>query len=151
MSELTLRSARPEDLESIVAFNTALAFETEKLRLVHEVLRVGVATVLADPSKGFYLVAERDSRVVGQLMVTLEWSDWRNGNWWWIQSVYVAPDARRQGIFRALYNEIAARAEREGARGLRLYVERENRRAQATYAALGMKHAKYELYELGDE
>jgi GNAT superfamily N-acetyltransferase len=151
MTEITLRAARAGDRDAIVGFNAALALETEKLRLVPEVLSAGVAAVLADSSKGFYLVAERGGRIVGQLMVTLEWSDWRNGNWWWIQSVYVAPDARRQGVFRALYREIAARAEQEGARGLRLYVERENARARATYLDLGMKHAKYELYELGDE
>jgi GNAT superfamily N-acetyltransferase len=151
MSAITLRSAEARDRETIVAFNAALALETERLELVPEVLKAGVAAVLGDPSKGFYLVAERGGRIVGQLMITLEWSDWRNGNWWWIQSVYVAPDARRQGVFRALFEEIAARARREGARGLRLYVERENQRAQATYSALGMKYARYELYELGDE
>jgi len=151
MNPITLRAAQPRDREAIVAFNAALAVETERLELIPEVLRAGVTAVLGDPTKGFYLVAERAGRIVGQLMVTLEWSDWRNGNWWWIQSVYVAPDFRRQGVFRALFEEIATRARREGARGLRLYVERENQRAQATYSALGMKYARYELYELGDE
>jgi ribosomal protein S18 acetylase RimI-like enzyme len=110
-----------------------------------------VAAMFEDRSKGFYLVAELGGRVVGQLMVITEWSDWRNGQWWWIQSVYVAPEARRRGVFRALFAEVSARARAAAARGLRLYVGRENTGAQATYSALGMHHAKYELYELGAE
>lgn len=132
-------------------FNAALARETEALTLDLEVLRRGVTQVLEDAAKGFYLVADEGSRVVGQLMVTPEWSDWRNADWWWIQSVYVAPDFRRRGVFRALYEATLERSKQAGAHGLRLYVERENLRAQSTYAALGMKHARYELYELGDE
>jgi GNAT superfamily N-acetyltransferase len=84
-------------------------------------------------------------------MVTCEWSDWRNGDWWWFQSVYVTPRARRGGVFRALYGEIVARAKAAGVRGLRLYVEQENHRAQSTYAALGMKPARYQIFELGEE
>jgi ribosomal protein S18 acetylase RimI-like enzyme len=131
--KVELREARAGDLETLVAFNLALAEETEGKRLDPATLRRGVAAVLADASKGFYLVAERGGRVLGQLMVTREWSDWRDGDWWWFQSVYVAPEARRQGVFQALYAEIVARSQAAGARGLRLYVENENRGAQATY------------------
>jgi L-amino acid N-acyltransferase YncA len=148
---MKIREARAEDLDTVVEFNLKLALETEGKQLEAATLRRGVAAVLGDPSKGFYLVAEREGRVVGQLMVTREWSDWRNGDWWWFQSVYVAVDARRQGVFRALYDAIVARAKAAGARGLRLYVEKENRGAQATYAALGMKLARYQIFELGEE
>ena len=151
MSGLHIRAAEARDLETLVAYNRALAFETEERQLDREVLKPGVEAVLCDRSKGFYLVAEQAGRVVGQLMVTAEWSDWRNADWWWFQSVYVAPDARRSGVFRALYAEVLARAKRAGVRGLRLYVEKENAAAQATYAALGMKEARYKLFELGEE
>jgi L-amino acid N-acyltransferase YncA len=146
-----IREARAADLETLVDFNLRLAQESEGKRLDAATLRLGVAAVLREAAKGFYLVAEREGRVVGQLMVTREWSDWRNGDWWWFQSVYVAAEARRQGVFRALYAEIVARAKAADARGLRLYVEKENRGAQATYAALGMKLARYEIFELGEE
>src|SRR5437899_514915 len=102
-----------------------MALETEGLRLAGSVVKAGVLAVLRDPAKGFYLVATSRGRVVGQLMVTFEWSDWRNAHWWWIQSVYVEPGARRRGAFRSLYREAVARARREGAHGIRLYVERE--------------------------
>lgn len=150
-SALQLRDANPGDLDTLVAFNLGLASETEGLTLDPAVLRAGVQALLADPGKGFYLVAEREGRVVGQVMVTFEWSDWRNRVWWWIQSVYVAAPARRLGVFRALYRELGVRAARAGAQGLRLYVERENHRAQATYQALGMHEARYRLYETGHE
>lgn len=148
---MEIREARAADLETLVDFNLRLAQESEGKRLDAATLRLGVAAVLREAAKGFYLVAEREGRVVGQLMVTREWSDWRNGDWWWFQSVYVAAEARRQGVFRALYAEIVARAKAADARGLRLYVEKENRGAQATYAALGMKLARYEIFELGEE
>jgi GNAT superfamily N-acetyltransferase len=151
VNALALREARAGDLETLVEFNLKLASETEDKTLDPATLRKGIAAVLADPTKGFYLVAEREGRVIGQLMVTREWSDWRNGDWWWFQSVYVAKDARRQGVFRALYGESVARARAADARGLRLYVEKENRGAQATYAALGMKLARYQIFELGEE
>src|SRR5689334_8864562 len=103
---LTIRRAVPADEPVLVSFNAALAWETEHKRLDEAVLTTGVRAVFADPGKGFYLVAERAGEVVGQSMVTFEWSDWRNGWFWWVQSVYVRAEARRQGVFRALFEAI---------------------------------------------
>lgn len=145
---LLVRRAQPEDLETIVRFNAAMAQETEHLSLSHERLRKGVASILADPSKGLYFVAELAGRVIGQIMLTYEWSDWRNGTFWWVQSVYVDPDYRGQRVFRTLYEHVAAEARRNPeVCGLRLYVERENSRAQQVYAQLGMKQTAYLLFE----
>jgi ribosomal protein S18 acetylase RimI-like enzyme len=145
----TIRHATVADLETIAANNRAMALETEGKELDPATLRRGVAALLGDPGKGFYLLAERADRVAGQLMVTFEWSDWRNGTFWWIQSVYVAPEARRAGVYRALHGRLLAMArETAGVCGIRLYVDAENARAQATYAALGMQRARYDLYEV---
>jgi GNAT superfamily N-acetyltransferase len=144
---VSLRDATPADVDALVEFNAAMAWETEHKRLDPALLRPGVAAVFDDPRRGFYLVAERARAVVGGLLVTYEWSDWRNGDWWWVQSVYVVPEARGQGVFGALYRAIEARARAAGAVGLRLYVERDNHRAQRTYAALGMGETVYRLYE----
>jgi len=142
-----VRAAHATDLESLAAFNAAMAIETENKTLVPETLRAGVARILAEPARGFYLVAEVDGVVAGCLMVTFEWSDWRNGDWWWLQSVYVVPEQRRHGIFRALYAEVERRAaEHADVVGIRLYVERDNGRAQRTYAALGMREDHYRMY-----
>jgi GNAT superfamily N-acetyltransferase len=147
-SELTVRDATPADLAFIVDANAAMAIETEHKTLDRDVLARGVAAVLAKPERGFYLIAERDAAAVGCLLVTHEWSDWRNGDWWWLQSVYVAPAARRGGVFRALHLEVERRARAEpGVIGLRLYVERDNRTAHATYAALGLVETHYRLLE----
>ena len=144
-----VRPASSADTDIIARFNRAMAAETEGLELDPERARAGVEAVLADSGKGFYLVAEEDGRVVGQLMVTFEWSDWRNGSFWWIQSVYVDPAHRRRGIFRRLYEETLERARSQpGVCGLRLYVEGENRRAQRTYESLGMRLTPYRLYEV---
>jgi ribosomal protein S18 acetylase RimI-like enzyme len=151
MPDALVRDAVLADAPVIAAFNVAMALESENLKLVPEVVRAGVEAVLRDPAKGFYVVATSGGQVVGQTMVTFEWSDWRNANWWWIQSVYVSPGARRRGIFRRLYEEVQARAKRAGVHGIRLYVERENVGAQQTYRALGMAHARYEVFELGHE
>jgi len=153
MRDLAIRYARADDAEPIADGNLAMALETEGKRLDPDTVRRGVQAVLDDPAKGFYLVAEHrereDRRVVGQLMITYEWSDWRNANYWWVQSVYVAPAARRAGVFRGLFTHLADQARRApSVCGLRLYVERENLAAQATYAALGMRHARYHLYEV---
>ena len=126
-----------------------MAWETEEKTLSLETLRAGVLELVRDGRKGFYLVAESGDRIVGQLMVTFEWSDWRNGHYWWLQSVYVAPDYRRQGVFRRLYREVETLARQAGdVCGLRLYVERANLRAQQTYADLGMVHSHYDMYEV---
>ncbi len=148
---ITVCDASPDDLETIVTFNLLMAKETENIQLDPAVLRPGVDAVLRDATKGRYFVAKKNQHIVGQAMITLEWSDWRNCHWWWIQSVYVAPEARRSGVFRALYDEMMKRSQEEGAQGLRLYVERDNRSAQAVYSALGMKRSHYDLFEFGDE
>jgi ribosomal protein S18 acetylase RimI-like enzyme len=151
-AEILVRPATPADVDTLAAFNVALAAESEGLSLDLPTVRRGVAAVLADPGKGRYRVATRGGAVVGQLMLTTEWSDWRCGWWWWIQSVYVAAEARRGGVYRALYRSVLDDAERAGdVQGVRLYVEHENHPAQRTYEALGMKRGKYLVYETGDE
>jgi ribosomal protein S18 acetylase RimI-like enzyme len=144
---LTIRPAMRGDIDSIAAWNAAMAWETEQKRLDLQVLTPGVTAVFDEPRRGFYMVAEQDRQAVGCLLVTYEWSDWRNGDFWWIQSVYVAPEARRGGVFRALYGEVAQRAASSRAVGLRLYVETENQRAQRTYRELGMSECHYLMYE----
>jgi GNAT superfamily N-acetyltransferase len=144
----TLRAAGIGDLDALVEFNAAMALETESLVLDRSCLRAGVAALLADPSRGRYRVAEADGEVIGALMLTREWSDWRCGDWWWIQSVFVRPDWRRRGVFAALYRSVEAEARADPrVCGLRLYVERENVSAQNTYAALGMAETHYRMYE----
>jgi ribosomal protein S18 acetylase RimI-like enzyme len=147
MSSLSIRHATYADIPTLVEWNAAMAWETETRRLDPDVLAHGVAAVLDEPRRGFYLVAERDGESLGGLLVTYEWSDWRNGDFWWIQSVYVKPAARRDGVFRALYADVERRAGEAGAVGLRLYVETENTRAQRTYESLGMQRCHYAMYE----
>lgn len=147
MSSLKIRLAERGDIAAIAEWNLAMAWETEQKRLDPQVLLRGVTAVLDEPRRGFYLVAELDGKAAGCLLVTYEWSDWRNGDFWWFQSVYVTPDARRSGVFRAMYAEVAQRAKQAGAVGLRLYVETENLRAQRTYRELGMEQCHYFMYE----
>ena len=148
-----VREAQPHDHAVIVAFNARLAAETEGKPLDPEILARGVAQALAEPDRLRYWVAEvqdeaGQTTVVGQAAVTREWSDWRNGWVWWFQSVYVRPDHRRRGIFRALYQEIRSAARAAGdVIGLRLYVENDNTIAQRTYAALGLKPGRYHILE----
>jgi ribosomal protein S18 acetylase RimI-like enzyme len=142
-----LRAAVPEDAEALVAANAEMAAETEGLELDRDRLALGVQALLGDPARGTYLVAEAEGRIVGQLMVTREWSDWRNAWFWWIQSVHVDRGWRRRGVYRALHQECARRAREAGACGLRLYVDQSNGDAQATYAALGMVRSHYDLFE----
>lgn len=143
-----IRPATAQDLPNLVAFNAAMALETESKTLDASVLRAGIAAVLAEPRRGFYLFAECDGTAAGCLMVTYEWSDWRNGDWWWLQSVYVRPEYRRYGVFRALFDAVERRVfESPDAIGLRLYVERNNQRAQQTYAHLGMRENNYRIYD----
>lgn len=146
---MNIRRAEARDAEIIASFNEAMATETEDKPLNPTVIRRGVARLMARPHYGFYLVAENDAGVaVGCLMITFEWSDWRDGLIWWIQSVYVAPTVRRQGVYTALYQkarELAA--DDPDVIGFRLYVETENERAQATYENLGMQRCPYHLYE----
>ena len=146
---VTIRQPRAADIPLVAEFNIRLARETEHLKLDAAVVNAGVAAVLADPSKGAYWVADADGEVVGQLMITFEWSDWRNGVFWWIQSVYVRSDWRSRGVFKALYQHVEQLARSQsGVCGLRLYVERDNERAQQTYQKLGMREAPYDIYEV---
>lgn len=146
--QITIRDASPEDAGIIAGYNSDMAEETEGKVLDPGLIGPGVAAILADASRGRYWVAVVDGRVVGQLMVTYEWSDWRNGNIWWIQSVYVHPESRRHGIFRALYRHVEALASATpDVIGLRLYVETGNTRAQKTYEALGMVKPNYLVME----
>lgn len=142
-----IRLATVADAPALIAWNAAMAWETEHKTLDHARLARGIAGVFEQPQRGFYVMAERAGQAVGSLLVTYEWSDWRGGDFWWIQSVYVVPTARRSGVFRALYADVAQRARAALAVGLRLYVETENQRAQATYADLGMQRCHYWMYE----
>lgn len=143
-----IRTATREDLAFLVDSNAAMALETEHKSLDRERLTRGTEAVFDESARGFYLVAERDGTRVGCLLVTREWSDWRDGDWWWFQSVYVIAAARRSGVFRALHAEVDRRARATaGVIGLRLYVENDNAAAQATYAALGMHDARYRLLQ----
>jgi ribosomal protein S18 acetylase RimI-like enzyme len=145
---LTIRPATSADAPAIVEANRRLAAETEDKVLDLVVLERGVARVLADATRGRYLVADDGERVVGQLMLTWEWSDWRDGWFWWIQSVYVWPEARGQGVFRRLYEQVIGEARTAGnVVGIRLYVENANKAAQETYYRLGMKQAGYFVLE----
>lgn len=145
---LEIRSAVPTDAQTIAEFNRRLAYESEGLELDPQTVAKGVAAVMADATKGRYFIAEGNGAAVGQTLVTLEWSDWRNGYWWWIQSVYVDQSWRRRGVFRALYCHIEQEARNTpGVIGLRLYVEHENETAQTAYLNIGMLRTSYHFFE----
>ena len=145
---VTPRLAVSGDAAALVEFNQAMALETESKSLASDTLRAGVETVLRDPRHGFYVVADAGREIAGALLITYEWSDWRNGRFWWIQSVYVRPEHRRRGVYRALHAFVRNRARASGGVvGLRLYVERDNDAAQHTYAVLGMNETVYRMYE----
>ncbi len=143
-----VRHAAIGDLDVLVRFNAAIAKETEGRNLDMERLRNGTRAVLESSERGYYLVAETESVIVGQLFVTYEWSDWRNGMFWWIQSVYVEPSVRGRGVYRALHARVLQDARARGdVCGLRLYVEKENEAAQEAYTRLGMTMTPYRVYE----
>jgi GNAT superfamily N-acetyltransferase len=144
---ISIRKATPADAETIIDFQQKMAWETEQLHLVPEIVSNGVNAVFSDPSRGQYWVAEDKDKVVASLLITYEWSDWRNCNVWWFQSVYVLAGFRRTGIFRSMYQHIKNEAEKDGVAGLRLYVESNNLSAQATYESLGMKSLHYKMFE----
>lgn len=149
ISPVQVRTADWSDLNTVAEFNARMARETENRELDPIAVRAGVAAVLQDQDLGFYLIAEIDGSVVGQLLITSEWSDWRNRFFWWIQSVYVAPDYRRRGVYRALDAHLRAEALRRGnVCGVRLYVEHNNLAAQRVYRILGMSHSNYDMYEI---
>ena len=151
-----IRPAHAADAALIAEWNAAMALETEGKRLDPATVRAGVANGLADPAKSRYFIAMEDAALagaetlgvpVGTLMLTTEWSDWRNGDWWWIQSVYVPAEHRRKGVFSAMYRHVEALARQTaGVVGLRLCVERDNADAQRTYESLGMKDEKYRVF-----
>jgi GNAT superfamily N-acetyltransferase len=145
---IRVRPAERKDAKLIAGFQVAMARETEKLELDPPTVRLGVAAVFDDPRKGRYWLAEFDGQVAGSLLTIAEWSDWRNGAVLWIHSVYIRPEFRRRGVFRALYTHLRKMVLAEEAlKGLRLYVDRRNRCAQQTYAALGMDGEHYQMYE----
>jgi len=159
MPNYRIRSAEAADCDLLARWAQAMALETEHKHLDPGTVHAGVAAGIADPAKARYFIAMHDAALagretigvaVGTLMVTHEWSDWRNGDWWWIQSVYVAPEQRRRGVFAALYRHVEELARATpGVIGLRLYVERDNAAAQRSYAALGMDDAGYRIFEAG--
>ncbi|MBL7220504.1 MAG: GNAT family N-acetyltransferase [Phycisphaerae bacterium] len=145
---IVVRLAGASDGDVIVAFNRAMALETEGKVLAEEISSRGVAGLFANPSLGFYVVAENGGEVIGSLMITTEWSDWRAGSFWWVQSVYVRPEARRQGVYRSLYRFVGDMADKDpDVCGFRLYVERENSTARQAYKALGMEETNYVMFE----
>lgn len=156
---LRVRPAHAADLDLLAGWAAAMAWETEHKRLDPATVRAGVEAGLADPARARYFVAmeqaltagrETIALAVGTLMLTREWSDWRNGEWWWIQSVYVPEEHRRRGVFAMLYRHVEQLArDADGVIGLRLYVERDNANAQNTYGSLGMEDAGYRIYEAG--
>lgn len=149
MSDIRIRTATRADADTIVEFNVAMADETEGRRLDRDTVARGVDRAMADSRLGVYYLAERDGRAVGQLLVTTELSDWRDGVFWWIQSVYVHPRARGMGVYRALYDEVVRLARQNpDVCGLRLYVDRSNTAAQEVYRRLGMRRTEYDLYEV---
>ena len=144
---MNIRLAEKDDIQALVGFNQAMALETEGKKLEAAVLTPGVAAVFEDSNKGFYVVADEEA-VVGGLLITYEWSDWRNNWFWWIQSVYILPEFRGRSIYRAMYAFVKQLAEkRGGVCGFRLYVEKENVHAQKVYEQLGMHESHYLAYE----
>ena len=149
MSEILVRPATLEDAEFLVRGNAAMALETEARALDTPTLRAGICAVFDHPARGFYLIAEIAGQSAGQMMITYEWSDWRNAAFWWIQSVYTLPESRGRGVFKALYAHVESLArQRGGVCGLRLYVETHNQRAQSAYLRCGMSEAIYRMFEV---
>ena len=146
---IVIRQATHSDICIIVGFNIAMASETEDKTLEVVTLKRGVSEVLYDPLKGFYLIADVSEMAVGQLLITAEWSDWRNAYFWWIQSVYVKPDHRQRGVYRALNQEVLNLAKDHGSIcGIRLYVDKTNDVAQWVYRNLGMSESNYDMFEI---
>jgi GNAT superfamily N-acetyltransferase len=145
---MIIRQAEQSDSPDIVEFQLSMAWETEQLQLQEPTVVKGVAAVFADPSKGIYYVAEKDGKVVGSLLTTFEWSDWRNGTVLWIQSVYVRPEFRKKSIFSRLYRHIQQMVEANpNLRGIRLYADKTNIQAHGVYEHLGMTAEHYQMFE----
>jgi GNAT superfamily N-acetyltransferase len=147
--DITIRQADSSDTPIVADYNLRLALETEGLHLEPETVTRGVAAVLRDRAKGVYFVAELEGAIAGQVMITYEWSDWRNGNLWWLQSVYVAPQFRKRGVFRALFAHVVELARNTpDVCGIRLYMHADNATARKSYTGLGMHPTRYEVFEL---
>ena len=147
--ELSIRNALPQDADTIVKFEVAMALETEGKQLDEGVLKSGILAVIESPDKGFYIIATVGNLTVGVLMITYEWSDWRNGLFWWIQSVYVEEKWRRKGVYRKMHEHVHNLAKlAETVCGIRLYVDQSNFIAKNTYHALGMMENNYDMYEI---
>lgn len=146
--QITIRYATDKEIDDLVDFNQAMALETEGKKLDSEVLRKGVAAVFENEKRGFYVVAENAEKIAGGLMITYEWSDWRNAWFWWIQSVYIIPEFRGRKIYSELYDFVKREAEKSGnVCGFRLYVEKENTKARKVYEKLKMEETHYFMYE----
>ena len=146
---VSIRAARSTDLEFLVEGNARMAAETEERELDRELLAEGVAAVFGDENKGLYFVADDGEGPIGQMLITREWSDWRSGWFWWLQSVYVVPESRDRGVFSAMYAYLVDAAKRDPeVCGLRLYVDVSNQHAAAVYRTIGIKEAGYSVYEV---
>lgn len=146
--DIIIRTAFPSEAQIIAEHNVEMAKETEDRPLDFDTTHIGVKAVLNDPGKGFYLVAEASGRIVANLMITFEWSDWRNGNMWWFQSVFVKKEWRKRGIFKLMYDRVMDMAKEKSVKELRLYVDKSNTAAQAVYEQLGMEESHYLMYEV---
>ena len=147
-NHVRVRIAKPNDIDSVVKFNRAMALETERKELSLPLLTEGVKAVFDNPKHGFYVVAEIDSEVIACLLVTYEWSDWRCKLFWWLQSLYVLPQYRQQGVFQQLYKFVKEKAlNKSNICGFRLYVEKDNHIAHSSYEKVGMNKSCYKIYE----
>ncbi len=148
MSEPLVRRAVIDDLQTIIAFNQAMALETENISLDASVLKAGVENLFRNSEHGFYVVCELEGKVRACLMITYEWSDWRNGLFWWVQSVFVHKDNRQQGLYKLMYEFVKTQVDQsKDMVGLRLYVDKDNKKAQKVYSKLGMHKSNYQLFE----
>jgi ribosomal protein S18 acetylase RimI-like enzyme len=147
MSSITVARATIDNLSDIVSFQIAMALETEGINLDEAVITSGVKAVFDDLSKGVYFIVKDGDKAIASNLITYEWSDWRNRNIWWIQSVYVRPEYRKQGVFKTLYNHLKEQVELNNIGGLRLYVDKTNTRANEVYTRLGMDGEHYDYFE----
>jgi len=150
LSDCHIRLAEVRDVDALVEFNLSLALETEKRQLERTRLRAGVESLLSDAARGMYVVMEHrpSGLVIGQVMITFEWSDWRNAVFWWLQSVYVHREWRRLGVWTRLYGYVLREAESRGdVAGIRLYVEQDNTIAQTVYERMGLSPPPYRVFE----
>lgn len=147
MIDIIITKGQIEDVESIAQFQVDMAMESEGTQLDKDTVTKGVSAAMADENKGLYYIARVDGKAVGSLMLTREWSDWNNGWYWWIQSVYVEPDYRRQGVYKSMYQAVCTDAKQQNVAQVRLYVDKTNTRGQEVYSSLGMQESHYLIYE----